>query len=167
MKRKIYSKVMPLVAVALMGVTIVTSCEKEKESTQTPPIVERSEIWECVDSLYSIRVTMYPDALKFYTEVEDNRSEMVRRAYPLQFYNAVWSEFYHDTIRHSAYGYPAIEPLIIVTKLYNNTDTMYFPEGGGPEYQVLKETNDSIYLEFVGMRMEFEVCFYNFKKTTL
>lgn len=167
MRKILHYKVLPLIAVSLIGMAIATSCEKEKnttENTQTPTIDERSEVWECIDSLYSIRITMYPDALKFYTEVEDNRSEMVRRGQPLKFYNAIWSEFYRDTIRHSAYGYPAIEPLIIVNKLYNSSDTSSYPDGGGPEYQVLKETNDSIYLEYVGMRMDFEVCFYNFKK---
>lgn len=166
-KTNILNNVLPLVAVALVGVLFATSCEKEKnttESPQTPTINERSEVWECIDSLYSIRITMYPDALKFYTEVEDNRSEMVRRGQPLKFYNAIWSEFYRDTVRHSAYGYPAIEPLMVVTKTYNSSDTSFYPDGGVLEYQVLKETNDSIYLEYVGMRMDFEVCFYNFKK---
>ena len=93
MKKALINKVLPLFVVALVGVSLSTSCEKEKESTQTPPIVERSEIWECVDSLYSIRVTMYPDALKFFTEVEDNRSEALRQIQQLMFWNNCWYSF--------------------------------------------------------------------------
>ena len=67
-------KVLPLIAAALVGVALATSCKKEKDNEIVNPIIlpeHNVEKWVCSDSSwfgrFTIYLDIYPDDSLMYT----------------------------------------------------------------------------------------------------
>lgn len=107
MKKNGLIKVLPLVAVAMLGVTLVTSCEKEKNNEITEPIIlpERNvEKWECSDSSwfgkFTIYLDIYPDDNLMYTYygyMDSNVRPDIDFVYKYIFWDKYWYKYHFDT----------------------------------------------------------------------
>lgn len=69
MKKTILKKVLPLVAVALVGVAIATSCKKDKEErtdTQNPPDISQTDttVVQIDTAVTNINLTLTPDSIR-------------------------------------------------------------------------------------------------------
>ncbi len=154
MKTTIINKVMPLIAVALVGVAIATSCKKDKEEqrtdTQNPPDISQTDT-TVVNPNHRIVLSLTPDSIR----------SLLLGSWEEKYYG--WHHYYSDDDVRDTLTFCANDTILDKTGVFTNcsfqvlnSNTIFIAKDS------IVSSSHNFTLSIDTTTNELEIMFYNF-----